>query len=256
MNALKSLSATMLIMLLCLGSVQAEESSDKLTDVWVVKVNVNDRQAFESTLKKHMQYRVDAGDPKQWNVYTQVIGEQMNEYILRSCCTNWNKIADYNAWAANSKTGQHWAKTVRKYTIEGNHYYSEIDSDNSSWDNSKNFKYFSVDTLSPKAGEGFALRESIKKISDAAKTMQWSESWTWLTRIGGAAQIKLVVGHESYADMMPAEKSFFVQLSEQMQDKAKAQNLLETYAKHFAKSEYAVYVHRLDLSSPQAQTPK
>lgn len=256
MNALKSLSSTILIMLLCLGSVQAEESSDKLTDIWVVKVNVNDKQAFESALKKHMQYRVDSGDPKQWRVYTQVIGEQMNQYVLRSCCTNWDKIAEYNAWAAKSKTGQHWAKTVSKYTAGASHYYSEVDNDNSSWDNTKNFKYFSVDSMYPKAGEGLALRDSIKKISDAAKKMQWPESWTWQTRIGGAAQINLVVGHESYADMMPAEKSFFVQLSEQMQDKAKAQNLLETYAKHFARTEYAVYVHRVDLSSPKSSTSK
>ncbi|MEW6997071.1 hypothetical protein AADZ86_05160 [Colwelliaceae bacterium BS250] len=256
MNALQTLSSTILIMLLCLGSAQAEENTDNLTDMWVVEVNVNDRQAFESALKKHMQFRVNAGDPKEWNVYTQVIGEQMNQYTLRACCTNWDKIADYNAWASKSNTGKHWAQTVRKYTIAVNHYYSEVDSDNSAWDNSKNFKYFSVDTLTPKAGEGFAVRASIKKISDAAKNMQWPESWVWHNRIGGAAQISLVVGHESYADMMPAVKSFFVQLSEQMKDKAKAQSLLETYGKHFAKSEYAVYVHRVDLSSPKSKTSK
>ncbi|TRX57017.1 hypothetical protein [Thalassomonas sp. M1454] len=227
----------------------AEESNEVvLADEWVVTVNVNDRQAFESALSKHMKFRVDAKDPRQWDVYTQVIGEQMQEYVLRSCCIDWNSIEAYRQWSVTSKTSAHWSKTVSKYTQGAKHYYSEIDTENSNWDNDKKFKYFGVSRMFVAPGEGFELRKSIKEISDAAKKMKWEKSFSWSSPIGGSDRIVLVVGYESYGAMTPPKDSFFKRLSELMGDKEKATSLLENYSEHFSHSDYAVYVHREDLS--------
>lgn len=249
MKGIKLFMAITWLSLIASFSLVAQESNEVvLADEWVVTVNVNDRQAFESALSKHMKFRVDAKDPRQWEVYTQVIGERMQEYVLRSCCTNWNSIEAYRDWSASSKTSAHWNKTVSKYTQGANHYYSEIDTENSNWDNEKEFKYFGVSRMFVKQGQGFVLQKSIKEISDAAKKMQWEKSFSWQSPIGGSNRIELVVGYENYSAMTPPKASFFQRLTEQMGDKAKATSLLETYSKHFTSTDYSVYVHRKDLS--------
>ncbi|KGJ88747.1 hypothetical protein [Thalassotalea sp. ND16A] len=239
------------------SSVTAEEQSvAPLTDVWVVTINAANKAKFERALAQHMQYRVDNGDPNTWQVYTQVIGDSMNTYVLRACCTNWDQIAAYKSWARDSKTSSQWRKTVRKYVVKNEHYYTRYDERNSSWDTQKSFKYFSVNTLYPKPGEGFALKASVKALSDAAKQMQWHESWSWHSRIGGKPQMQLVIGHENYADMMPQAKSFFEPLSAQLDSQDNAQQLLEEYEKHFAETNYAIYVLRKGLSSPATVSKK
>ncbi|MDG2391904.1 MAG: hypothetical protein P8M49_00205, partial [Thalassotalea sp.] len=111
MKGIKLFMAITWLSLIASFSLVAQESNEVvLADEWVVTVNVNDRQAFESALSKHMKFRADAKDPRQWEVYTQVIGERMQEYILRSCCTNWNSIDAYRDWSASSKTSAHWNK--------------------------------------------------------------------------------------------------------------------------------------------------
>ncbi|WNC73923.1 hypothetical protein RGQ13_08015 [Thalassotalea psychrophila] len=251
-----SLSFIWILCLLSFGLKAAEENTTPLTDVWVITIDNVNKKAFEQALKAHMQYRVDKGEKLNWDVYTQVIGDQLNTYALRGCCTNWDKISDHNDWSKAAKTSKHWHENVVKYIKHREHFYSKADIDNSSWDTTKTFKYFSVDTLYPKPGEGFEMQASIKAISDAAKQMKWPESWSWNSRIGGKPMLQLVVGHESYADMMPQEKSFFVRLSEQMDSKEKAQELLEEYGGSFSETNYSVWVHRRGLSSPETISKK
>ena len=235
--------------------VKAQEPTlEPLTDVRVVTIDLQNKAAFEKALKAHMQYRVNKGDPYTWNVYSQVVGSQMESYVLRACCTNWDKIADYVEWSKGARTSAHWGQNVTKYVVSVDRYLTRFDDKNSVWDTEKNFKYFGVNTMTPAPGEAFSIQSSIKAISDAAKEMKWPESWSWHTRIGGSPQIQLVVGYESYADMMPQDKSFYQQLSEQMNSKEDAQELLEEYGESFSASDYSIYVFRKSLSSPEKAT--
>ncbi|WP_068545471.1 hypothetical protein [Thalassotalea crassostreae] len=237
-------------------NAKAEEgvAADPLTDVWVIKIDAVDKGKFEQALKAHMQYRVDNGDPRIWNVYTQVVGNNMETYVLRACCTNWDKIAEYRDWSRSKKMSSHWRKTVGLYSKNADHYFSRLDDKNSHWDNTKEFRYFGVTSLYPEPGAGFEVRESIKAISDAAKKMGWEESWAWYNQIGGEPQIQLVVGFESYADMMPAEKSYYERLVDLLGDKEKAQDMISDYSEQFDKTNYAIYVHRESLSSPSSKS--
>ncbi|NMP16754.1 hypothetical protein [Thalassotalea sp. Y01] len=248
------ISALSLLSLLFITAVKAEEEVAPLTDIFVVTIKDSDREAFEAALRAHMQFRVNQGEPNKWHVYTQVVGEELETYILRSCCTNWDKIAEHADWSKNAKTTPHWRKHVGKYVVDSAHYYSRYDTENSSWDDDKQFKYFGVESLKIAPGKGIQAREAIKQVSDVAKQMQWQDSWSWHTRIGGEAQVQLVFGYQAYEDMMPPEKSFYQRLVEQLGSDDEARAMIESYGSVFSSSNYAIYVLRKSLSSPASRS--
>ncbi|WP_371189076.1 hypothetical protein [Thalassotalea maritima] len=228
-----------------------QHTPDPLTSLYMIRIDSINKDAFEKALIDHMQFRAKQNEQNNWQVYTQVIGEDLNMYMLRSCCTNWDKIEEHNAWAVMSNTAQHWRDNVSQYVVDSARYFSRIDRDNSHWDSSKVYKYFGVESLTVAPGKGFAARAGIKAISAAAKQMQWPDSWAWHTRIGGEAQIQLVFGYDSYADMMPPEKNFYQRLSEHLTSEQAAQAMISEYKSAFLSSNYAIYVYRKGLSSPE-----
>ena len=59
-------------------------------------------EAFEAALKAHMAKRVEMGDARSWQVYQAVTGDEMNNYVIRSCCHSWADKDSYQAWVAES----------------------------------------------------------------------------------------------------------------------------------------------------------
>ncbi|MDN3652901.1 hypothetical protein QWY77_09005 [Thalassotalea ponticola] len=226
-----------------------------LTDVFVIEINEVNRVEFESALKEHLQYRLKKGEKNTWHIYTPVVGDKLNVYMMSSCCTNWDQLSDHKAWAKQAGTVEHWREKVLPFIVNTSHYYSRYDKQNSAWDSAKPVQYFAVETLKIAPGKGIQAREMIKQVSDAAKQIQWPLSWLWNYRVGGEAQVELVVGYESYADMMPPELSFYQALTEHLGTRDEAKALLERYGSSFSSSSYTIYVHRQSLSSPNS-TPR
>lgn len=232
---------------------QAAEELAPLTEIWEITVADDNREFFEDALKEHMQYRVNKGDPQTWAVYTPVVGEQLNTYQIRACCTDWIEIEGHNEWAKGAKTANHWRNTVAPYVSKTEHYYYHFDAPNSNWDYGQ-FNYFSVNTSKPIPGKTFQLQKAIQAMSVAAKEMGLPLSWGWFHRIGGEPEVQLVVAYQSYSDMMPMNKPFFQQISEYLNSKEEAQSLLEQYGESFSETHYSIVILRNDLSSPSTTT--
>lgn len=240
----------LIVILLCffIAVSQAAEELAPLTEVWKITVSEENREFFEEVLKEHMQFRDEKGDPQQWSVYTPIIGEELNTYQIRSCCTDWIEIEENTGWAKSVKTEDHWRNNVAPFVSKIHHYYYHFNAKNSNWDVGQ-YNYFAVQTITPIPSKVFQLQTAIESMSLAAKEMGVSFSWGWFNRIGGAPEIELVVGYQTLADMMPVNQSFYEQLSVYLNSKGDAKSLLEQYAESFSESHYSIVILREDLSS-------
>ncbi len=240
------------ILPLLLAFSSALRAEDTLADNWMITPQPGQQDAFEQALKKHLNYRQGKGDPRRWQVYVQVLGEDLNSYLIRSCCFKWADIDQYRQWTQDNRTTDHWNEHVKPLVADANHNYSRLDMTNSHWpEDDSEFHYFGVSQLQVKAGHGASTRVDLTQISDHAKAMKWPYFWAWSWQVAGQNTLSLVTPFPDYAAMESPETSFFDSLKQHLSSENRAQKLMESWSSHFYDSRYDLYQLRTDLSMPR-----
>jgi hypothetical protein len=93
-----SLLASMLY-LLPLSAV-AEDEPGPLAEMWLVTVKNGYLGNFHAALKEHTAFRVENGEPWKWQVYTPVVGKNLDQVAIRYCCVSWADVDSYEQWSA------------------------------------------------------------------------------------------------------------------------------------------------------------
>lgn len=242
-------ASCLVIMQLLLNTATAADKPNSLADVWVMVPNAGQQANFEAAFKKHIAFRAEKGDPREWKTYTPTIGNDLNFYVVRFCCTKFKEIEAYQKWESDNKIQQDWNNNVNQYVASYRHGFNRLDFDNSNWpENNNDFKYFAVTDYQVKMGHGKSIEEGKKVLSDNAKAMKWPYSWSWSWRIGGTEGLSLVIPYKNYAGMTPPDKSFAKALTEHLGDEAKAEKIFKSWNDNFHATKYTVYVLRNDLS--------
>ena len=230
------------------------EEEPSLTDVWLVVPKQGMEGEFEEAVKAHLAFRADAEESRDWQAYTQVVGHSINVYQYRACCFDW---ADQDAYVAeNTDKGldAKWDEDVDPYVDHYHHYLENIDRENSHWpDEGTDGPYYGVTTWHWKQGVGPGPDEMRKKLSQIALNDGWAESgrnWLWLQRIGGKPTLMIVAPYASFAEMEPPEKDFFEFVAESAGSPEAAGEMFMAFGAGFSDSDYTIWVHRPDLSSP------
>ena len=237
------------IMQFSFSAFAADEKPPSLADAWIIVPNAGQQAQFEQAFKEHIKYRASKGDPREWNTYVPVIGNNLNFYVVRFCCTAFKDVESYIKWDNDNKINEHWNKNVGQYVESYQHYYSRLDFTNSNWpEGDTNYRYFAVTDYKAKMGAGKSISDGKKMLSETAKAMKWPYSWSWSWQIGGEGGLSLVIPYEGYAGMAPPEKSFAAAFSEQIGDEKKAADALKSWSDNFHSTSYTVYAIRDDMS--------
>lgn len=248
----KYFSSLFAITLYCISSLAlaAEEAKPlSLADTWLMVPNPGQNKLFEEAFKEHLKFRVKQGDPNQWLTYTPTVGNKLNHYIVRYCCTSFKKLDEYDKWAQKSKVGEHWQKNVAKYVQSYQHSFSRLDFENSHWpDTEKKFTYYGVTRYKTKMGMGKSIEAGKAQLSNVAKEMKWPYSWSWAWKIGGKKGMSLVIGYDDFNAMTPPEVSFMEAYAKQTGDEKATEELFKSWAENFHGTEYTIYKYRADLS--------
>ncbi|MCW8866537.1 MAG: hypothetical protein OQK09_00640 [Colwellia sp.] len=250
----KVLAASLFLLLPLTSTVHAakgdkEAKPANLADVWIIVAKRGQEAQFEKSFKEHIVFREKQGDPKKWQTYTPTIGDNLNFYVVRHCCTKWEDADSYAKWNRKNKINEHWNKHTDQYVASYSHYFTRVDFANSYWpEDDDKFKYFAVNSYKTKIGAGRTIEATKKQLSDHAKAMKWPYPWSWGTQIGGESKISLVIPYENYAGMTPPDVSFFEALAKHIGDKKKADKLFKQWAKSFEDITYTVYRKRDDMS--------
>lgn len=229
------------------------ETPPALTDVWLIVPKQGMAAEFEAAIEAHMAYRTNRDDSADWEVYRAVIGDNPNLYQFRSSGLEW---ADLDAYAAEGREkgfGEHWDSNVDQYVDHYHHYLERTDWENSHWpEDAGPFRYYGVTTWTWKQGAGPGPDEARSEFSQLAKNAGWADAgneWLWLSRIGGEPKLMVATGFADYADMEPPEQSFYEFLVEEVgADEAAA--TIATFSDGFSESEYTVWLHLENLSTP------
>ena len=250
-----SVLGLMAALLLPVGVVADEhEAPPPLTDVWAMVPKAGMVPQFEAAVTEHMAYRAENDDSRRWMAFTPVIGDKMNIYLFRACCFDW---ADHDAYGEESEEkgfGKNWNENVNQYVDHYHHYFNKTDWENSHWpDEGTDGPYYGVTTWVIKEDAPSASSEARKQMSQLAKEGGWGEKrgpWVWFHQIGGKDKLTLVAPYSNFADMAPPEQNFYAFAAEQLGSEEKADAMFADFSSGFASSDYTLWKHRKDLSSP------
>ena len=231
---------------------QAQTAPGTLAEEWHFTVKDGHQADFEQAIRAHGKVRRDKGDPRRWDVYTPVTGDDLNTYVFRACCFTWNDQDAYAAWeSSNADVESDWLNGPGQHVAKTAHYFSEIDLANSYWpDNDKPVNYLGVMDYYVGAGQGAPFAAARAELSQIAINQGWSAAghrWSWIDRIGGKAVNFLVVPFANYAGMQSGGETFIEFLGEHLGDEA-ALALQTRFAGAISGSKYTIWRYRSDLA--------
>jgi len=249
-RAIRVLSA---LILLAPALVTAAEPPPPLAEMWVLTIKPGHGEEFRAALKEHMAFRAEHGDPRAWQAYTPVLGDEMNRVAVRYCCVNWADVDSYREWSMNAtEVGEHFDSTVGAHVAGAAHYFETIDWANSHWSDAGGpYRLFAVTEWDIKPGHNGELSAAVDKMSQIALEQGWASdahNWLWTSRIGDSPQLSIVVPHRNYASFEQEEDTFFRFLAEQLGSEEKAAEVFQQFGNATTESEFQIWAHRDDLS--------
>jgi len=249
MKKLSIIASLLLLMLTVIPALAAEEDAPPgVADMWVVTPKDGQSSEFEAAFKAHIAFRAENGDTRAWQTYTVIAGDDMNKYYVRYCCINWADQDAYTGLEQNKGMQKHWNDNVDQHVSSYEHYFADLDLENSNWPaNAGEFAFYGVTSWTPRPGTGTQRGAAIAEFKAIATEHGWDKSWSWSWRIGGDSQLSLVIPYNDYAAMAPPEPTFSAFVREHIGEEAAAE-LFERFSSSFWGSSYTVYAHRPDLS--------
>jgi hypothetical protein len=232
-------------------SLAAQDKAANLVESWVFVVKPGHQAAFETAFRKHGELRKSSGEMRNWDVYTQEVGDALNTYAVRSCCFNWSdqdKNTDWNM--SRPEIMEDWTANVQDHLESVSHYYYELDMANSVWGDSQSPHMVGVTEFAIASGKNAQFHAARAELSQVAINQGWAangKQWSWYDRIGGTPMSGLAIPFDNFAGMTAGEQSFSAFLASKMGEE-KAAGLMEKFASSVSSSSYMIWVHRPDLS--------
>ena len=236
------------VLFCCVGSVAiAQEPSGNLAETWVIHTKAGQEAEFEQAFQTHLEVRKGKGDPRAWHTWVPVTGADIGAYVVRSCCSAWKDMDGYRDWSLQAEIVVDWNQNVHQYVERYEHYFGEVDFENSHWSGDGVPNYVGLTALYPKMGTAQTVAQHVTAFSTAAREMEWPYEWAWIQTIGGDGELVLVTPYADFAAMEPPEKTFVQALSEKMGAVATGQ-MFAAWADNFEKTRYTIYRFRADMS--------
>lgn len=223
-------------------------AKESLSESWIMDLKDGKAMEFEQAFKTHVAHRAELKDPRSWRVYVPVLGDELDRYVIRSCCFGWQGLDEYRQWTKDKNPMTDWQQNVDILVDKYEHYLSVVDEDNSQWADEVKYQFVGVTHYKVKQGHWQAMEADKKMLSEAAKTQKWPYSWSWGASVGGEGSITLAVPYQSYAQMEAPEPGFAKMLATHLGDEDKAKEVLQRWSSHFDSTHYALYEWREDLS--------
>lgn len=236
-------------------SLFAQESSPNLVESWEFVPKPGHQADFEAAFREHAAVRVEAGDPRAWDVYVPEVGDALDTYAVRHCCFAWADQDAYQEWnIEHPEIFKHWNDTVAPHVGSISHYYYEMDFANSHWPEGIGTPHLvGVTRFSIAPGKAAQFHAARSEISQIALNQGWSAAgnhWGWYDRVGDEPVAGIAIPFDNFADMTPGEQQFSAFLVEHMGEESAAA-LMERLSSSISGSSYTIWVHRYDMSSPR-----
>lgn len=235
------------LMLLVPAALAVDKSPEVLAETWVVNAKTGKLQELEQAIAKHTAHRVTLKDPRTWQIYTPVLGNNLDAILIRSSGFTWAQMDEYREWTIEKAPTEHWNKYADPQIKHYEHYLSVEDTANNNWGPEVKYRYVGLSTYVLKPGHRAAMNKDRKLFSDVAKAKNWPFNWDWSDAVSGNGDIYLAVPYQNWASMAPPDETFAEMLGRHLGDEAKTQETLQRWSSHFESIDYNIYALRTDL---------
>ncbi|MCW8091201.1 hypothetical protein [Alteromonas sp. ASW11-130] len=253
MNHIKrGISIGVALLVIVASTVFAEEGETKgakqemLAEMWVMIPKTGKMKELEKAIVEHIKFRRDKQEPREWHVYSPVLGHKLDRIAVRANGFTWKDMDSYRDWSMKEGIDQHWEKTGGDLVDHYHHYISVEDHENSNWGPDVKYRYVGVTSYIPKIGHRMAIEKDKKAMVEAAKSQNWPYHWAFAQEIGGRGEISLAVPYQNWASMAPPETKFMKTLSNHM-GAEEAKKLMESWGSHFEEISYNIWALRSDM---------
>ena len=231
---------------------QADEAPPPLSAMWIITPKEGHDAEFRKALAEHMAFRSEHGDPRTWEVYTPVLGDELDRYAIRFCCFNWADQDSYEAWMdGHSEIRDHLQANLSPHTGKVAHYFESIDWADSHWvDSDTSYRFFAVTEFNIKPGKGLDFTKARSKMSQIALNQGWatdSRPWIWASVVGGKPVESIIIPHLNYASFDRGEETFINFLSRQLGEESAAE-LVNEFAETAWSTDFQIWAYQADLS--------
>jgi hypothetical protein len=226
----------------------AQDSPPPLAEMWLVTPKADHGTDFYKALAEHMAFRSENGDPRKWEAYSPMLGDDLKRLAIRYCCFTWADQDAYREWSDQAEAiDAHFNDNVAPHVEKWAHYFETMDWENSHWsEESGPFKMFAVTEFNVKPGHAGEFNAAREKMSQIALNQGWATNehlWIWASTIGGKPQESIIIPHKNFASMERDEDSFPSFLAKHMGSEA-ASALLKQFANATWSSNYQTWQHR------------
>ena len=230
----------------------AEDSPAPLSEMWVASPKAGQAKEFYAALAEHMALRSESGDPRKWQTFTPMLGDNLDRVAMRTCCFNWADQDSYGEWNDKNKAvDEHFMEHVAPHAENWEHYFESVNWENSHWVESAGpYKLFAVTEFHVIPGHAAEFKAARDKILQIALNQGWAteeNSWMWSTTVGGKPIESIVVPHKNFASMDRADQTFSRFLSRHLGDDAAAA-LLQQFAASTKGSNFQIWELREEYS--------
>lgn len=233
------------------GVAAAQESPGHVATTWTVWSKPGHTAEFEEAIKAHAAWRKQAGDPMHWSIYSPVSGDDFDHLVIRSGDHHWADFDTEEAWALKAGAEKAFYDQVGAHVAKVSHSFGEDDLEHSHWKEDASYRYFGVNSMRFSPGASGDFYDALKSVTAAAKAGEWPRSWAIVRQIGGGDDIVVVWPYRSYADMQRIEPGFDAVLAKHLGSEEEAKDVFKRLGSAIESSNYTIYVHRPDLSTPE-----
>jgi len=232
--------------------VLAEDTPPPLAEMWLITPKQGQELEFRKALAEHMKFRSEHSDPRAWQTYTPMLGDNLNQFAIRFCCFNWADQDSYEAWGAGAEEiHAHFQEHVAPLADHWEHYFESMDWPNSHWvDAANGYKYFAVTEFHLMPGSGPDFDAARDKMSQIAINQGWANNhhpWIWASVIGGPATESIIIPHENFASFDRSDEDFASFLSRNLGSEAAAE-LMKQFSSASGSTSYQIWEYHEDLS--------
>jgi hypothetical protein len=257
----KALSSALCILVLLFfvapAPAVAQETPPPLAELWVITPKAGHSKEFFAGLKAHMAFRSEQGDPRAWQTYTPLLGEQLDVVAVRYCCFAWADADAYRQWEDGKPDVQaHFDEHLGPHVESGAHYFETMDWANSHWSEAGGpYRLFAVTDFSVAPGHVAEFDAAREKMSQIALEQGWASDdhvWLWASSIGGQSRHSIIIPHRNFASLDNAGETFPQFLANQLGSAEAAAALLGSFQGATAGAEFQIWEHRAEFSMPES----
>lgn len=244
---------------LVLGALQVQaQAKDKtgeepanVATTWILWAKPGPRADFEAAIKTHAAWRKQAGDPMHWKIYGPIAGDDLDHYVVRSGDHRWGDFDAESDWVKKAQADATYEAQLGGHVARVEHHFAEVSAEHSYPGPEGEYRYFGVSRIRLHPGTEGQFFAALKTVVAAAKAGKWPRGWTTSNVIGGSNDVLVVWPYTSFADMKRIEPGFASVLGTFMDSEGAARGLLDGLSSTIEFSDYAIYVYRPDLSTPE-----